>query len=140
MKRLVPVVVVVLAVYLYQGLQQRDIMTAPGAVPVGPMAEPVLVDGGQVEGVGTVIRVLPDDNDGSRHQRFILQLESGRTLLVAHNIDLAPRINSIRQGDSVAFFGEFRTNPQGGVIHWTHHDPQKRHPDGWLKHGGRIYQ
>lgn len=44
----------------------------------------------QVQGSGRVLRVLADDNDGSRHQRFILALASGRTLLIAHNIDLAP--------------------------------------------------
>ncbi|HCJ6793132.1 DUF3465 domain-containing protein, partial [Acinetobacter baumannii] len=26
------------------------------------------------------------------------------------------------------------------VLHWTHHDPQNRHENGWLKHNGRIYQ
>ena len=46
----------------------------------------------QVEGGGEVIRILSDDVDGDRHQRFILRLGSGQTLLVAHNIDLAPRV------------------------------------------------
>ena len=81
-----------------------------------------------------------DDNDGSRHQRFILALDSGRTLLIAHNIDLAPRIYGLSAGDRVSFFGEFEPNAQGGVIHWTHHDPQGRHVDGWLEHRGRRYQ
>src|ERR1043165_4764873 len=53
----------------------------------------------QVEGEGTVIRVLPDDVDGSRHQRFIVQLASGQTLLITHNIDLAPRIAGLKVGD-----------------------------------------
>jgi hypothetical protein len=94
----------------------------------------------QVEGAGTVSRLLSDDNDGSRHQRFILKLASGHTLMIAHNIDLAPRIQSIRNGDRVGFFGEYEWNPRGGVIHWTHHDPQRRHVDGWLEHDGRRYQ
>ncbi|MEP4546720.1 MAG: DUF3465 domain-containing protein [Saccharospirillum sp.] len=94
----------------------------------------------QVQGDGQVIRILPDDNDGSRHQRFILRLGSSQTLLVAHNIDLAPRINSLAVGDTVEFFGEYEWNSQGGVMHWTHHDPNGRHVDGWLKHQGRTYQ
>ncbi|MFN2514317.1 MAG: DUF3465 domain-containing protein [Pyrinomonadaceae bacterium] len=32
----------------------------------------------QVEGKGIVRRVLSDDNDGSRHQRFIVALGSGQ--------------------------------------------------------------
>lgn len=94
----------------------------------------------QVEGRGTVIKVLSDDLDGSRHQRFILRLSSGQTLLVSHNIDLAPRINGLNTGDSVEFHGEYEWNPQGGVIHWTHHDPGGKHVGGWLKHSGNIYQ
>jgi len=96
--------------------------------------------GQQVQGSGKVVRILSDDRDGSRHQRFVLELSSGRTILVAHNIDLAPRISSLRKGDTVSFYGQFESNPQGGVIHWTHHDPQGRHVAGWLEHDGRRYQ
>ncbi len=94
----------------------------------------------QVEGRGVVKRILPDDNDGSRHQRFILKLGSGQTLLIAHNVDVAPRILGLRKGDKVAFRGEYDWNPEGGVIHWTHHDPDGRHPGGWLKHKGKSYR
>lgn len=94
----------------------------------------------QVRGSGKVSRILSDDNKGSRHQRFILRLSSGQTLLVAHNIDLAPRINNLQNGDSVQFYGEYEWNSKGGVIHWTHHDPGGQHVGGWLKHNGRKYK
>jgi hypothetical protein len=94
----------------------------------------------QVEGSGRVSRVLPDDNDGSRHQRFIVQLGTGQTVLVAHNIDLASRVASLEVGDLVEFNGEYEWNERGGVIHWTHRDPRGGHVDGWLKHEGRTYQ
>jgi hypothetical protein len=94
----------------------------------------------QVEGEGTVIRVLPDDVDGSRHQRFIVQLASGQTLLITHNIDVAPRIAGLKVGDSVGFNGEYVWNEKGGVIHWTHHDPQGRHDAGWVMHNSKRYQ
>ena len=99
-----------------------------------------LFAGTQMCGSGNVIRLLSDDNKGSRHQRFIIKQSSGRTLLVAHNIDLAPKIYSLQKGDSVKFCGEYEYNSKGGVIHWTHHDPQGRHPGGWLEYNGRKYQ
>lgn len=94
----------------------------------------------QVRGSGVVMRVLRDDNVGSRHQKFILKLESRQTLLVAHNIDLAPRVANLNVGDRIEFNGEYEWNSRGGVLHWTHHDPQGRHEGGWLKHNGRTYQ
>ena len=93
-----------------------------------------------VEGQGEVVRVLSDDADGDRHQRFILRLASGQTLLIAHNIDLAPRLPQLGEGDFVEFFGEYEWNDQGGVIHWTHRDPEGRHQAGWLKYRGATYQ
>ena len=94
----------------------------------------------QVGGNGVVIKILPDDNVGSRHQRFILRLHSGQTVLIAHNIDLAPRLPSIKKGDTVAFNGEYEWNSKGGVIHWTHHDPNGRNVAGWLQHKGQTYK
>ncbi len=94
----------------------------------------------QVEGSGIVDKLLADDNSGSRHQRFILRLPHGQTLLVAHNIDLAPRIDTLRVGDEVRFFGEYEWNDKGGVLHWTHHDPKGTHVGGWLEHRGRRYE
>ena len=94
----------------------------------------------QVEGEGTVDRVLEDDVDGSRHQRFIVRLTSGQTVLIAHNIDLAPRVAGLQEGDSLRFYGEYVWNEEGGKIHWTHKDPEGSHVAGWIKHNGRTYQ
>lgn len=143
MKR--PLVLIVLALLAYAYLQQRA-PSLPGPSSA-PGDETVLLEAFekkqsnlQVQGEGVVVRLLRDDLDGSRHQRFIVQLGTGQTLLITHNIDLAPRINGLRVGDSVEFFGEYEWNSNGGVIHWTHDDPQGRHVAGWINHRGRIYQ
>lgn len=92
------------------------------------------------EGAGNILRILSDDNDGSRHQRFIVGLSSGQSLLISHNIDLAPRAESLRVGDRVEFKGEYEWNDKGGTMHWTHHDPAGRHEPGWIRHNGKTYE
>jgi hypothetical protein len=94
----------------------------------------------QVEGEGTVVRLLSDDTQGGRHQRFILELASGQTLLVTHNIDVAPRVASLEVGDPVWFRGVYEWNDQGGLIHWTHGDPSGSHEAGWIRHEGTTYE
>lgn len=96
--------------------------------------------GRQLEVTGTVVRTLADDRDGSPHQRFIIRTEAGQTLLVAHNLDLAPRLDGLQTGDTVRIYGEFEWNPQGGVMHWTHHDPRGVHPAGYIDWRGRRFQ
>ena len=89
---------------------------------------------------GVVSRILSDDNDGSRHQRFIITLGTGHTVLIAHNIDVAPRIGGLREGDQISFSGMYEWNEKGGVVHWTHHDPSGRYNGGYLLHNGAYYQ
>jgi len=93
----------------------------------------------QVTGAGEVIKLLTDDNDGSRHQRFLVKIPSGDVILIAHNIDLAPRVDALRRGDQIRFNGEYEWNNKGGVVHWTHKDPRSKHLHGWLEHQGEKY-
>ena len=88
-----------------------------------------------VELYGQVSRLLPDDLQGSRHQKFILTI-GRQTVLVAHNIDLAKRI-PVKVGDDIGVRGQYEWNQQGGVVHWTHHDPQNRHAGGWIEWQGK---
>lgn len=93
-----------------------------------------------VTGKGVVKKVLADDNKGSRHQRFILELPNGQTLLVAHNIDLAERLPNLQAGDEVSFAGDYVYNNKGGTLHWTHKDPRGNHKNGYLMYQGKVYQ
>jgi len=94
----------------------------------------------QIEDQGVVVKLLPDDNEGSRHQRFLVRLASGQQLLFAYNLDLAPRIEALQRGDRIEFRGEYIWNRKGGIVHWTHHDPAGRHADGYIRLNGRVYQ
>jgi hypothetical protein len=152
MKKLVLIAIAMVAAYLFgveRGLipQRHEVRTPADASTIASGADQTLAaafenrrNNVQVQGSGEVAKVLSDDNDGSRHQRFIVRLASGQTVLVAHNIDLAGRVASLNDGDLVEFFGEYEWSAKGGVIHWTHRDPQHRHVDGWIKHNGHTYQ
>ncbi len=94
----------------------------------------------QIEDSGTVAKILADDNRGSRHQKFLVKVATGQTLLFAHNIDLAPRVDAINVGDTIEFRGEYEYNPKGGVVHWTHKDPRGKHYAGWILHNGKRYE
>ncbi|HYQ71100.1 MAG TPA: DUF3465 domain-containing protein [Gammaproteobacteria bacterium] len=140
--RLVLPLLIVLGLIAWQKL---DLRTGLNAGPAGNDSGAVETafaaqhSGRWVETQGRVMRLLADDVEGSRHQRFILELDSGNTLLVAHNIDLARRI-PLARGDRVVLRGRYEWNERGGVLHWTHHDPDGRMPGGWARHEGVRYR
>jgi len=92
-----------------------------------------------VEFTGRVQRLLRDDDDESPHQRFVLELDNGHTVLVAHNLELAPRV-PLETWDTVSVRGEYEWNEQGGIVHWTHRDPGMGLKHGWIEHLGQHYE
>ncbi len=94
--------------------------------------------GSWIEDTGIVRRLLSDDNNGSRHQRFILDLRGQHTLLITHNIDIASRI-PLGLGDRVYFRGIYEWNELGGLVHWTHHDPHGVEDGGHIRYRTRTY-
>ena len=68
---------------------------------------PAWKDGDWVRGEGVVEKVLADDLDPPRHQRFLVRDPWGRTLLFAHNIDVGRRVERLAVGDEIRFRGEF---------------------------------
>ncbi|MDO9164430.1 MAG: DUF3465 domain-containing protein [Methylococcaceae bacterium] len=144
MKKLLIITVVAI---LYVGTIANGSYAVGEAVAVSQDSEQLLAEAYktqrsdfQVQGTASIVKLLADDNNGSRHQRFLVRLNSGQTLLIAHNTSLAARIDDLKEGDSVEFYGEYEWNNKGGVIHWTHRDPKGHHVSGWIKHSGRIYQ
>ena len=90
------------------GALQRD-----DAGTVAERSQPVFapeLDKAWVETFATVYRVLPDDTKGSQHQRFLVHSPDGHSLLIAHNIDLAPRV-PIDEGSEVFIRGRDYRRP-----------------------------
>lgn len=149
--------IVVAAAVAWFSLAQPDTPPAaapPAAVPAAPppaaatpsaRADQVLSafhahrSNVEVETSARVIRVLKDDNDGSRHERFLILVADTLTVLVAHNIDIAPPI-PLLAGDSVQLRGEYIWDARGGVIHWTHRDTRGKREGGWVRHEGTVYR
>lgn len=92
-----------------------------------------------VEDEGRIVHLLPDDRIAPRHQLCLVELASGHTIKISHNVDLAPQV-PWKKGDTLAFRGRFEWNDKGGVVHWTHRDPDGRSQGGWLRLGGRTYR
>ena len=139
----IAIVIVVIAVYW---LQEREASIPPGQDLERTSSS--VIDSAFAKRQSDVLvttdarveKILADDNDGSRHQRFIVELDSGLTVLVAHNIDLAPRVANLRTGTRIKIKGEYEWNDRGGVIHWTHRDPRGNHAHGYLEYSGKRYE
>lgn len=94
----------------------------------------------QVHGRGIVVSLRGDDTEGDHHQRFVIRLESGHTLLVAHSVHVASLAEGLGVGDSVWFSGVYEQSADGGTVRWTHAEPDGEHAPEWLRHGGRTNQ
>jgi Protein of unknown function (DUF3465) len=72
------------------------------------------------------------------HEAFDVKSSAG-PLEVVDNVAIAPRC-PVRAGDSVEIAGEMVHDPgRLPVVHWTHHDPQHSHRDGFIRLHGRLY-
>lgn len=89
-------------------------------------------DGEWIENTGLVCRIIPDDRDAAGHQRFVVKVPGGQTLLIAHNIEIAKPV-PVGLGDRIRFRGVYEYNDEGGLVHWTHRDPHGGDGDGRLR-------
>ena len=95
----------------------------------------------EVTAEGAVTSVLADDSGPSgTHQRFIIRLAGAtQTVLVDNNVTIGQRV-PVAPADDVIVHGEYIWNDQGGLIHYTHHDPAPAHEGGWIELKGVHYQ
>jgi hypothetical protein len=93
----------------------------------------------EVTVVARVKKLLPDDTRGLQHQKFLLILTNGTTVLIANDLTYGQRV-PIQAGDVVKIHGEYIWNKLGGLIHWTHRSDTPRHESGWIEFNGKTYQ
>lgn len=85
-----------------------------------------------VEGGNLVVtKILPDDNHGLPHQSWEAQLSDKSFITVVYNTNMGERI-PVEVGMTFSVGGQFIWTKDGGLIHWLHHDPKKKRPDGWV--------
>jgi hypothetical protein len=84
-------------------------------------------------------KMLPEDDVGLPHEKFLILLSNGSTVLIAHDIKYAPVV-PVQAGDMVRIHGEYIWNAKGGLIHWTHHSDTPRHESGWIEFDGQRYE
>jgi hypothetical protein len=147
--RMAGLLAAVLGVGWYLGREQRAAPVDAGTVVASQQEEATDAardaferhSSGRVIAIsGVVERVLADDRDESPHQRFIIRTGTGLSVLIAHNLDLAPRLDGLTAGERVSVLGQYEWNEKGGVMHWTHGDPAGRHATGYIEWHGRRYQ
>ena len=95
--------------------------------------------GAMVEFEGHIVKLLSDDNEGSRHQRFIVKIDNQHNVLIAHNSYVAP-IEPIKVNQPINIDGQYEWNERGGVVHWTHADTYGTREGEWINFQGKKYK
>jgi len=89
----------------------------------------------------TVTRVLGErESRSGLHEGFLIvpsPAQSARQIKVEDNVGITGPI-PLRRGDIVSLLGQLECDDY--VIHWTHHDPRGRHPSGYVKVNGTLYE
>ena len=128
------------------------LLAACGAPSVGPLTSATPDDAAiaadfanhrsqvEVTADGVVVRIFPDRSSSTgTHEQFIIRLTSSDiTVEIEHNISIGARV-PVHVGDRVSVHGEYIWNAQGGLIHFTHHDPQGTHENGYIIDNGTTY-
>jgi len=91
-----------------------------------------------VEVDARVVLLLPNRDDIKKLQRFLVELENGHRLEVAHDLELSENV-PVGVSSLIRLKGEFDYNENGGLIHWTHADPAGNRDGGWIEHNDMRY-
>lgn len=88
---------------------------------------------------GVVRNVLPDEREAPRRQRLTLELSSGRTLLVTHDLEASERVPAA-VGDALELRGRYEWTNRGGLVSGTHTSPDEGGAEGWIRHAGTDFR
>ena len=94
--------------------------------------------GMMAEVTGTVARILVDDKDDPRNQKFIIRMTNGQSLLVLHDQVSGDRV-PVKVNDTVLVRGEYQWTETGGTLRFTQRDYSPRRMHGWIEHQGQRY-
>jgi len=97
----------------------------------------------EVTASGSVTRVLGTRQGPSgNHEGFLVRLSGPAanplTIRVEDNVDITGPI-PIAPGDRVEVRGEYIYAADGGLIHFTHHNPRGSHPGGYVRVGDKVF-
>ncbi|MDQ2908380.1 MAG: DUF3465 domain-containing protein [Candidatus Eremiobacteraeota bacterium] len=92
---------------------------------------------------GATVLSAPHLFYGSRthamHEAFNVRGDDGVKVEIVDNVALAPQIPVV-PGDRIGVQGELvPCTRYGPLVHWTHHDPDHNHQDGFIDLRGRRY-
>lgn len=86
-----------------------------------------------------VVKILPFDTQGLPHQKFVVELSDSRLITIISNLKLCEKI-PVEVNDMVSVGGEYvPTGKFSGIVHWTHFDPEKKRPNGYIAMDDKIF-
>jgi len=88
---------------------------------------------------GIITSILKEDHRGNPHQKFVIEVKKDLTLKIVTNLDFGRIPTQI--GQEIKVCGEYAVDRHNGLglIHWTHFDRRKHHPDGFTVINGMVY-
>lgn len=87
---------------------------------------------------GQVTRLIMDEDESAREQKFVIHAISGQSLMVTHDLSRSDRV-PVATGDEVIVRGEYVWTEPGGMLIWTTRDSGSGDRHGWIDHKGERY-
>ncbi|MDG0816825.1 DUF3465 domain-containing protein [Bdellovibrio svalbardensis] len=85
-----------------------------------------------------VEEILPDDNQGLPHQKWLVRLSDNSSVELVYNSDMGDRV-PLQVGEVMSAGGQLIMAQQGPLLHWLHSDPKQHRPDGYVYVNGTYY-